>query len=148
MPDPHVSLSGGSFTISGYAPQWSIGNLGQIRLADHFQITPQGSLSDPQIKLGLHLIDLTWGHKGHLWLEQSLTAGATFHLLQSGAAGSLQLNNQLLWAPAKDLQFFFTFTLTGQLDQHGFSGSVNFGSQYKWSAPKSTVTGLGLGVHF
>jgi|SRR5882724_5732884 len=148
MPDPKVSLSGGSFTVSGYAPQWSIGNLGQIRLGDHFQITPQGGLSDPQVKLGLHIIDLTWGQKGHLWLEQSLTAGGTFHLLHSGAAGSLQLNNSLYWHPIRDLHFSFTFILSGQLDDHGITTSVNFGSQFKIVDTKPVMAGLGLGVHF
>jgi hypothetical protein len=148
MGDPHVSFSGGSFVVSGYAPSWSIGNLGQIRLGDHFQITPPSSFTDPQIKLGLHLIDLTWGHRGHLWLEQSVTVGGTFHLLQSGAGGSLMLNNQLIWQPMRDLQFTFTFVLSGQLDQHGVSGSVNFGGQFKAIDTKPAMTGLGLGVRF
>ncbi len=144
MPDPKVSLSGGSFTVSGYAPTWSLGNIGQVKLGDYFQITPQGSLSDPQLKLGLHILDLTWGRRGSLWLEQSLTAGGTFHLLTSGASGSLQLNNQLLWQPVKELQFTFTFVISGQLDQHGVTGSVNFGSQFKMIENKAVLGGVGL----
>jgi len=144
MGDPKISFSGGSFTVSGYAPAWSIGNLGQVRLADYFQITPPSSFTDPQIKLGLHILDLTWGRRGSLWLEQSLTVGGTFHLLTSGASGSLQLNNQLLWQPIRDLQFTFTFVLSGQLDDTGVKGSVNFGSQFRLTDTKSVFGGVGL----
>jgi hypothetical protein len=144
MGDPKISLSGGAFTVSGYAPQWSIGNLGQVRLGDHFQIFPPTSFTDPQIRLGLHLIDLTWGRKGHLWLEQSLTAGGTFHLLNTGASGSLQLNNQLLWQPLKELTFTFHFNLSGELNEHGFQGAVNFGSNFKMVDNKTVLGGIGL----
>ncbi|HSV65348.1 MAG TPA: hypothetical protein VLJ59_05495 [Mycobacteriales bacterium] len=145
MPDPKVSISGGSFTVQGYAPGWSIGNLGQCRLGDNFQITPTGSMSDPQLKLGLHLIDCVWGRRGSIWLEQSLSAGGTFSL-GGTPMGSLQLNNQLLWQPMKDLRFTLTFVLNGQLDQHGATGSVSFGSQFKVTDSKATM--LGLGFHF
>ena len=145
MPDPKITFPGGAFTVSGYAPSFSLGQLGQCKLGDTFQITPPPGLKDIQVKAGIHVIDCTWGRKGSLWLEQSLTAGGTFSFA-NGAGGSMALNNQLFWTPIRELYFTFSFTLNGNIDQHGAHGTINFGSQFKLI---DTPAGFaGAGFHF
>jgi hypothetical protein len=145
MPDPKVSLSGGNFTVSGYAPAWSLGNLGQVKLGDHFQIQRPGGLSDIEFGFGLHVLDITWGKKGTLWLEQSLSVGGKYSFTRSQAQGSLQLSNTLLWVPMKELQFTFSFIITGKVDHDGAtSGTVQFGSNFKMVDTHGAMLGAGL----
>jgi hypothetical protein len=146
MPEPKISFSGGNFTVSGYAPGWSIGDLGQCRLGDSFQVQRPAGLSDLEFGVGLHIIDCTWGRKGSLWLEQSLTAGGKYSFTTSGASGSLQLSNTLLWTPMRELHFTFSFILNGKVDGSGASGTLSFGSQFKMIDTAGAM--LGAGVRF
>ncbi|MGH9118811.1 MAG: hypothetical protein ACRD0A_13305 [Acidimicrobiales bacterium] len=144
-PTRGVTLQNGGLQFNANLYGWSLGDVGQCRLVDYFNVAPTGSLSDPQAKLALHLVSCTWGQKGHLWLEQSLTAGGTFHLLGSGASGSLALDNRLMWQPVRELQITLSFTLNGVLDSNtGFQGSVNLGGNMRMLDTRATMLGVGL----
>jgi hypothetical protein len=144
-PTRGVTLQNGGLQFNANLYQWSIGDVGQCRLVDYFNVAPTGSLSDPQLKLATSLVNCTWGQRGHLWLEQSLTAGGTFHLLGSGASGSLQLDNTLIWQPVRELQITLTFMLNGTLDSNtGFAGTINLGGNAKMLDTRATMAGIGL----
>lgn len=140
-----VTLQGGGLQFNAYLTNWSIGNVGQCRLVDYFNVAPTGSLSDPELRLAMHLVSCTWGQRGGVWLEQSLTAGGSFHLLNSGAQGSLVLTNELYWQPVRELQVVFNFTLTGTLDADtGFQGGINLGGNMKMLDTRAAFAGAGL----
>ena len=145
MPDPPVQLANGGLQFNAHLYNWSLGDVGQCRLVDYFNVAPAGSLSDPQLKLATHLVTCVWGQKGHLWLEQSLTAGGTFHLLNSGAQGSMAFTNSLFWHPVRELRINLTFTLNGTLDRNqGFQGGINLGGDMKWMDTRGALLGAGI----
>src|SRR3954471_7823539 len=102
-----ITIANGGLQFNANLSSWSLGNVGQCRIVDYLNVSPYGSLSDPQMKLAVHLASCVWGQRGHLWLEQTLTAGGTFHVLNTGAQGSLTLSNQLYWQPVKELRVNF-----------------------------------------
>jgi hypothetical protein len=140
-----ITIQNGGLQFNAQLANWSIGNVGQCKLVDYFRVSPTGSLSDPQIKLATHLVGCTWGQRGHVWLEQSLVAGGTFRVLNTGAAGSLVLDNTLYWQPVRELQVTFSFVFNGTLDStSGFQGTVNFGGNMNLLDNRATFAGVGL----
>jgi hypothetical protein len=144
-PTRGITLQNGGLQFNANLHNWSIGDVGQCRLVDYFNVAPTGSLSDPQLRLAMHVVSCTWGQRGHLWLEQSLVAGGTFHLLGSGASGSLTLDNQLYWQPVRELQISLGFTLDGTLDSNtGFQGSVMLGGRMRMLDTRAAMVGIGV----
>jgi len=140
-----ITIANGGLQFNANLASWSIGNVGDCRIIDYFNVAPTGSLSDPQLRLATHLATCVWGQQGHLWLQQTLTAGATFHVLNSGAQGSLQLNNNLYWQPVKELRINFSLTFNGTFDSNtGWGGDVSFGGNMKMIDTKAAFAGVGL----
>lgn len=145
MTPPQISLQGATIHFTPNIPGWSIGNLGQCHLTDYFNLSPAGPLSDPQLRLATSLANCVWGQRGHFWLEQTLTAGATVHFLTTGAGMSMQLTNQLYWQALRDLKVTVSLTFTGTYDSHsGWNGTVGFNSQLQAIDAKSTFVGAGI----
>lgn len=145
MTPPLVQIQGGGLQFNANLASMSLSDVGQCKLADHFNFSPVGSLSDPEAKLSAHLIGCVWGDRGHIWLEQSLTLGGTFHLLHSGGEGSIALDNALFIKPMKELQIMFRFIINGTLDSStGFHGSMSFNGDMKLIDSKANFAAIGL----
>jgi hypothetical protein len=147
MTPPPLQIAGGGLQYTGTLANTSMSGLGTCKLGDTLTLAPVGSLSDPQARLVTHLVNCVWGQKGHLWLEQSLNLGGTFHLLNSGGQGSLALDSKIFYQPVRELRISLSFMFNGTLDwKSGYNGKVAFTGQVHALDSKATM--INLGFHF
>jgi hypothetical protein len=140
----NISLSKQTFWFSGQVSGWAMGDVGQCRLFDNFQVTPPTGLKPFELSAATTVAHCVWAKKGSFWLESTLKLGASYSS-RTGAAGSTQLTSGVHWMPMTSIELVFGITLDGTVDKDGFRGSVHLhDSGFVLTAPKSGWAGVGV----
>jgi hypothetical protein len=140
MPDPKIEYDKLelTLTITGLTGGWSLGQLGQLKLADSATLQFPSGWNDYKKQATFHILQAQWNLGSRLVLEQALDFGVEF-TDKDGVGQSMAVDNALklhiIDRPLLKIDLSANFTMDGKFDGRRFDG-------------RTEVTGLKLRVDF
>jgi hypothetical protein len=140
VPDPKIEYDKLelTMTITGLTGGWSLGQLGQLRLADSATLQFPSLWNDYKKQATLHILQAQWNLGSRLVFEQSLDFGVEF-TNKDGVGQSMAVDNALklhiIDRPLLKIDLSANLTMDGKFDGRRFDG-------------RTEVTGLKLRVDF